>query len=41
MFNPNQAFLWVQKLESDPRGFTPGVKAKLLKKPFQSAQSYY
>jgi hypothetical protein len=40
MFNRNQAFLSVQKLKSDPRAFTLGIKAKLEKKSFQSAQSY-
>jgi hypothetical protein len=29
MFNPNQAFLLVQKLKSAPRAFTLGVKAEL------------
>jgi hypothetical protein len=31
MFNPNQAFLLVQKLKSTPRAFTLGVKAELEK----------
>jgi hypothetical protein len=31
MFNPNQAFLLVQKLKLDPRAFTLGVKAELEK----------
>jgi hypothetical protein len=31
MFNPNQAFLLVQKLESAPRAFTLGAKAELEK----------
>jgi hypothetical protein len=40
MFNPNQAFLLVQKLKSAPRkDFTLGVKAELEKNSFQSAQS--
>jgi hypothetical protein len=29
MFNPNQAFLLVQKLKPAPNGFTLGVKAEL------------
>jgi hypothetical protein len=40
MFNPNQAFLVMQKLKSAPTGFTLGVKAELKRNPFQSAQSY-
>jgi hypothetical protein len=40
MFNLNQGFLLMQKLKSTPTGFTLGVKAKLLKNPFQFAQSY-
>jgi len=32
MFNPNQAFLFVQKLKSAPKDFTPGVKAEIEKK---------
>jgi hypothetical protein len=39
MFNPNQAFLLVQKLKPAPKGFTLGVKAEL-KTYFQSAQRY-
>jgi hypothetical protein len=31
MFNPNPAFLLVQKLKSAPKGFTLGVKAELEK----------
>ncbi len=31
MFNPNQAFLLVQKLKSAPRVFTLGVKAAIEK----------
>jgi hypothetical protein len=31
MFNPNQAFLLVQKVKSAPKGFTLGVKAELEK----------
>jgi hypothetical protein len=31
MFNPNQAFLLVQKLKSTPKGFTLGVKAEIEK----------
>ncbi len=31
MFNPNQAFLLVQKLKSAPKGFTLGVKAEIEK----------
>jgi hypothetical protein len=31
MFNPNQAFLLVQKLKPAPNGFTLGVKAELEK----------
>jgi hypothetical protein len=33
MFNPNQAFLLMQKLKSAPKGFTLGVKAELKKNP--------
>jgi hypothetical protein len=41
MFNPNQAFLLVQKLKFGPKGFfTLGVKAEIEKKKFQSAPSY-
>jgi hypothetical protein len=42
MFNPNPAFLLVQKLKSAPsKGFTFGVKAEIeKKKTFQSAPSY-
>jgi len=44
MFNPNQAFLLVQKLEfvAPPKGFyTLGAKAEIeKKKKFQSAPSY-
>jgi hypothetical protein len=42
MFNPNQAFLLVQKLElAPPKGFyTLGVKAEIEKIYFQSAPSY-
>jgi hypothetical protein len=29
MFNPNQAFLLVQKVEFGPKGFTLGVKANV------------
>jgi hypothetical protein len=29
MFNPNQAFLLVQKLKLAPKGFTLGLKAKI------------
>ncbi len=32
MFNPNPAFLLVQKLNSAPKGFTIGVKADIEKK---------
>ncbi len=32
MFNPNQAFLFVQKLKSAPKDFTPGVKAEIEEK---------
>jgi hypothetical protein len=32
MFNPNPAFLLVQKLKSAPKGFTLGVKAEIEKK---------
>jgi hypothetical protein len=32
MFNLNQAFLLVQKLNSVPKGFTLGVKAEIEKK---------
>jgi hypothetical protein len=41
MFNPNQAFLLVQKLKSAPKGLflTLGVKAEIEKKSFQSAPS--
>jgi hypothetical protein len=31
MFNPNQAFLLVQKLKSAPRAFTLGAKAEIEK----------
>jgi len=31
MFNPNPAFLLVQKLKSAPKGFTLGVKADIEK----------
>jgi hypothetical protein len=31
MFNPNQAFLLVQKLEIGPKGFNLGVKAEIEK----------
>jgi hypothetical protein len=31
MFNPNQAFLLVQKVEIGPKGFTLGVKADIEK----------
>jgi hypothetical protein len=31
MFNPNPAFLLVQKLKSAPKGFTLGVKAEIEK----------
>jgi len=31
MFNPNQAFLLVQKLKSAPKGFTLGVESELEK----------
>jgi hypothetical protein len=34
MFNPNPAFLLVQKLKSAPKGFTLGVKAETNKKNF-------
>jgi hypothetical protein len=34
MFNPNQAFLLVQKLKSAPKAFTLGVKAELEKNLF-------
>jgi len=37
MFNSNQAFVLVQKLNSAPRAFTLGVKAEIEKKSFQSA----
>jgi hypothetical protein len=37
MFNPNQAFLLLQ---IGPKGFTPGVKAEIIFKKFQSAPSY-
>jgi hypothetical protein len=40
MFNPNPAFLLVQKLKSAPRAFTLGVKAEIEKKAFQSAPKY-
>jgi hypothetical protein len=36
MFNPNQAFLLVEKLKSSPKGFTLGVRAELEKKIFSS-----
>jgi hypothetical protein len=39
MFNPNQAFLLVQKLKFQGL-FTLGLKAELEKNLFQSAQSY-
>jgi hypothetical protein len=32
MFNPNQAFLLVQKVEITPQGFTLGVKGEIEKK---------
>jgi len=31
MFNPNPAFLSVQKLKSAPKGFTLGIKAEIEK----------
>jgi len=31
MFNPNEAFLLVQKVEISPKGFSLGVKAQLEK----------
>jgi hypothetical protein len=31
MYNPNQAFLLVQKVEISPKGVTLGVKAELEK----------
>jgi hypothetical protein len=31
MFNPNPAFLLVQKLKSAPKGFTLGVKTEIEK----------
>jgi hypothetical protein len=34
MFNPNPAFLSVQKLKTAPKGFTLGVKAEIEKKHF-------
>jgi hypothetical protein len=34
MFNPNPAFLLVQKLKLAPKGFTFGVKAEIEKKKF-------
>jgi hypothetical protein len=39
MFNPNQAFLLVQKVEIGPKGFTLGVKAEIEKK-IQSTPSH-
>jgi len=32
MFNPNPAFLLVQKFEISPKGFTLGVKSEIGKK---------
>jgi hypothetical protein len=32
MFNPNPAFLLVQKVEIGPKGFTLGVKPEIEKK---------
>jgi hypothetical protein len=34
MFNPNPAYLLVQKLKSAPKGFTLGVKAEIDNKNF-------
>jgi hypothetical protein len=39
MFNPNQAFLLVQKLKFTPEGITLGVKAKLEKHIFNLPQA--
>jgi hypothetical protein len=38
MFNPNPAFLLVQKLKSAPRAFTLGVKAEIEKSLFNLPQ---
>jgi hypothetical protein len=40
MFNPNPAFLLVQKLKSAPRALHYKSKAEIEKKTFQSAPSY-
>jgi hypothetical protein len=39
MFNPNQAFLLVQKLKLAPRVFTLGVKAEIEKSIFNLLQA--
>jgi hypothetical protein len=40
MFNPNPAFLLVQKLKLAPRALQPGVKAEI-EKNFSICPKYY